>query len=373
MNCTQKKEKEKFVKFRIHHAKGFKVILETVQYINESQSKVDSGIVSSGDEELVFKIKDPEERAYKIRIPEIGFIILFISDSPLVLIESNILQPDSFKVKNSPATQTIRKFLNAQLQMMTNARNVDSKIDSLRKINAASPFADSLERSNRNQMADFFDRYKNFADTVSSPGAFLYIYNNVDFGKDFNGLHKFIIRASNRFPQHTRIQKLKNETLEFIKTLEEEYEVGQLLPSIQLKDISGNTYNTAFSKGKYIFLDIWASWNGNSLKYDKAKLEAKSKFNSDHFEIVSIGLEPEVEIWKEYIRSKKLIWIQLVDEKVWNGTVQNTLKIDSIPFNFLLNPDGRILRKAIPADSVVSVLSEYQAMILHLLPSINFI
>ncbi len=356
---NQEKGSSSKIEFHILHARDKLAYIETIPYSDESRIIIDSVKIGSGDFKCILKVENYEERPFLLRVSGTDIRINFINDVPEIVINADIIRPDSFTIEKSPANKLLKDFFTGQSKMIEDGKRAGDEIKQLIEQGDKSARYDSLVAVVNKVLKNYFSFVKSFADTVSSPGVFLAIYNSVDFGKDYTGLEKFIIRASNRFPQHTRIQKLKNETLEFVKIFEEEYEVGQLLPSIQLKDTSGYSYNTAFTKGKYVFLDIWATWNGNYLKYDNAKLEAKSKFSSDQFEIVSIGLEPEIEIWKKYIRRKKLKWIQLVDEKVWNGTVQRTLKIDSIPFNFLLNPDGRILRKAIPADSVVSVLSEY--------------
>ena len=78
-----------------------------------------------------------------------------------------------------------------------------------------------------------------------------------------------------------------------------------------------------------------------------------------NFEIVSIAIDSETEMWKDKIYSQQLNWIQLIDEKMWQGKAVQTFKIDSIPFNFLVDEKGIVIKKAIPRDSVYYYLSEY--------------
>jgi hypothetical protein len=44
--------------------------------------------------------------------------------------------------------------------------------------------------------------------------------------------------------------------------------------------------------------------------------------------------------------------VNLIDTGVWQGAVIRQWRIDSIPFNWLIGPDGKIVRKAIPRDSL---------------------
>jgi hypothetical protein len=94
------------------------------------------------------------------------------------------------------------------------------------------------------------------------------------------------------------------------------------------------------------------------LKYDQVKAIAKTNFPNDRFEIVSIALDSEKDAWRHYIEAHKFTWVQLIDEKMWRGPTLKAYSIDSIPFNFLLAPDGKILSKAIKPDSLISVLSK---------------
>ena len=357
--CNNADQYKSRIYFNIHHAKGFKVLLETVPYFNEGRGLVDSAVVKSGDDIIELKIKNPEERAYKIRIPQMSFQILVINDKPLVTIEADILHPDAFKVNNSPATQTVKIFLNEQLQRMIEAGRVDSLIKDLKSKKTSTVITDSLTRLNAKQMSDYMERYINFADTVSSPGAFLYIYNNVDFGKDYAALRKFIDRSVQRFPNHQRVLQLQKETIDFLKVFEEEYSIGQELPALQLPDTSNYNYTTALSRGKYVFIDFWSTFCLSCLQYDAVKKKAQKIFPPEKLAIISIALDEEKDAWKSYIRQNQLRWTQLIDEKMWKGEVIQKWRIDSIPFNFLLAPDGKIIRKAIPADSVISVLSGY--------------
>jgi len=224
--------------------------------------------------------------------------------------------------------------------------------------NAPKQSIDSLTREYKDGIAYFFKQYINYADSVSSPAAFLFIYNNVDFGNDHQGLKNFISRAAQRFPDNNEIQKLKQRTLEYLRIFEKEYNVGDYLPELTLPDKSGQIFSTYSVKGKYVFMDFWSTWCSACLKYDQVKATAKRNFPGDKFEVVSIALDSEKDTWRHYIEANKFNWVQLIDEKMWRGPTIKAYSIDSIPFNFLLAPDGKILSKAIKSDSVMQVLSK---------------
>ncbi len=358
VSCTNKEGSVTRLTFHIHFAYGHKVYLETVPAINEKTQIIDSALVKNGDDLIAFRISKDEERIYRLKVNGTELSIIFVDDNPAISIEANLLHPQDYRVDGSPATIALKTFMDEQAKAMETNRKRSFQIDSLKTKKTPSSLLDSLAHELNQHLADFFQRYINFADTISSPGAFLYIYNNVDFGNDHLGLKKFIVHAAERFPSHVQVQKLKKETLEFLKIFEEEYNVGDELPSIELPDVNDNRFSTSLLKGKYVLMDFWATWCDPCLKYDRYKKQLRSRFPPDKLEMVSIALEPEKEMWKNYVQKNQLDWYQLVDEQVWHGEVTRLFRIDSIPFNFILAPNGKILYKAVKPDSLLPVLQK---------------
>ena len=357
ISCSDKKYSGRKFTLNIHHAYGRKVFLETLPFQNEKKSVMDSATVKSGNDFISFNIPDTEERPFRLKIDESNLEIYFINDISETILEADILKTDDFKVIKSPATNSLKLFFNQQAYLREKGRKEFLLIDSLSRAKGSKLTIDSLTSEMNRQSKDFFHNYISFADTVSSSGAFLYVYNNIDFGKDYRALKNFIQKASQRFPHHQRIQQLKDETIEYLKIFEEEYNAGDYLPELILPGIEGKSISTFSMKGKYVFMDFWSTWCAPCLVYDKVKLNLKTKLPPDKFEIVSIALDSEKENWLNYLKGKNFSWPQLIDEKVWNGETIRRFKIDSIPFNFLLAPDGKILSKAIKPDSVLTVIS----------------
>jgi len=357
--CRSGDSERSKITVHIHYAYGFKVVLEAIPFSGEMDKLVDSATIKTGDDIIYFYLPSNEERAYVLRVDRTNFQMVFISDAKDITIEiNNVILPNQYKVYGSKATNSVHDFLNAQSNRMGDIRKKNSGIDSLRRSGADARLIDSLKKLSDGDLKDFFQRYVKFEDTVSSPGAFLYLYNNVDYENDFAGLKDFMLRNAKRFPDNKQIQKLKDETLDYLKIFEEEYNVGDVLPELVLPDRMGIKFSTYSLKGKFVFIDFWSTWCEACMQYDKEKEKAKKIFAPEKFEIVSIALDAEKEAWKNYLQQKKYDWPQLIDEKMWNGPTLKAYKIDSIPFNFLVAPDGRVLAKAIKPDSVVAVISK---------------
>ena len=64
------------------------------------------------------------------------------------------------------------------------------------------------------------------------------------------------------------------------------------------------------------------------------------------------------ERWKKAIADDKLPWIHISDLKRENF-IATLYGVQPIPDNFLVNPDGKIIAKAIRGSQIEEVLSKY--------------
>jgi thiol-disulfide isomerase/thioredoxin len=195
------------------------------------------------------------------------------------------------------------------------------------------------------------------ADTITSPAAFMRICDVIEFGNDHKGWEKFMAKAAKRFPTYQPIQELAKESMEVVSIYEEEFVVGDKLPSVILPDKLGLPVPTDSRRGKVVLIDFWSTWCPQCIPFSRAKKAARAKFPKDQFEIISIAIDSEKEEWLRVIEAEKYDWLQLIDERMWRGVTVNTLKFDSIPFNFLLSPDGKVVDKAIKPDSLLNSIS----------------
>jgi len=358
LGCKDKPPKGAKLHVTILHARDKIVYLETASVSGEAREIIDSAKLESGNATVVFTIAEQEERPFLIRVKDADLLIYVINDTKDIFVKADIIRPDEYTVENSPANAVLRRFSVEQKKILTKAEAIAVKIKESGNANnntVLKILADSLNKVNQT----YHDLFRIFADTVSSPGVFVKIYSQVEFGKDYKGSKAFITKAAARFPNHSIIQQLKEKVYANVKVFEVEYNIGDVLPDVQLPDTAGNQYTTALARGKYVFMDVWSTWCAPCMAYDWYKKKASEKFTTDKLEIISIAFEPDKDVWKQHIYRNRLRWTQLQDSKIWDGETMDKLMIDSIPFNFLLGPDGRILRKAIPADSLLPVLSQY--------------
>jgi thiol-disulfide isomerase/thioredoxin len=342
---------------RVQAAYHKKIILQQHGFNGETPVNVDSGVVQTGLDTFVFTIPEGEERLFTINVAESSIRIPYINDTKNAELYYNYATR-RYNVKNSPASEGLKAFFDAQLQLSGKLNILKFRIDSMQKIKpAAVALKDSIEIFN-SLNTDFFERYKNFADTVHSPAAFLAVYDAIIFGSDRTELKTFITKALTRFPHNSAVQKLAKNVFDYLKVFEGQYKIGDTLPELVLPDEYGINFSTYSLKGKYVLIDIWSTLCNDCVKYAGAIKKAKQLLPAEKFEAVSIAVDDEKQQWINIISRNKYNWPQLIDIDMWKGQAFKTLKFDSIPYNFLVAPDGKLIKKNISADSIITVMQQ---------------
>ena len=354
--CISNDAKPVEVRLTLHSGANQKVLLEQIPLGNEQQVIIDSAVITDGNKEVLLHIPPGEERLFRIRIPDSNVQCVFINDASEIVIDGNYINAKC-TVSNSRATALLKQFTDNQQKLAQKNYLLQQNIDRIIKINPSYSKLDSLKKQSENDRVLYFKRYIQFADTVQSPALFIAVYNNIEFGKDYTSMESFINKASSRFPSYRPVQELKKDIQSLVKIFTEEFKVGDQLPSISLPDKNGNIFSTASLQGKYYLLDFWSTWCPQCLVYNPVKKQAWQRLSAQNFEIVSVAIDAEKDEWQKIISKEAFAWPQLIDVQMWKGTAVNTLKFDSIPFNFLVSPSGRIIRKAIAADSLIKVVS----------------
>ena len=119
----------------------------------------------------------------------------------------------------------------------------------------------------------------------------------------------------------------------------------------------GNTKLSDF-KGKYVYIDVWATWCGPCIAEIPflKKVEEKYEGKNIAFVSISVDVQKDFEKWKKFVEDKQLGGIQLFADKNWNSDFIKSFGINSIPRFILIDPSGKVVSAdaARPSDSKLS-------------------
>lgn len=135
-------------------------------------------------------------------------------------------------------------------------------------------------------------------------------------------------------------------------------EVGSIAPGFTAKTPTGEQVSLKSYRGKYVLVDFWASWCGPCRHENPNVVKAYTKYKSDKFDILGVSLDQDKTAWENAIAKDGLGWNQVSDLMGWQSTLAMTYAVRSIPANFLIDPQGKIIARDLRGDDLEKKLDE---------------
>jgi thiol-disulfide isomerase/thioredoxin len=200
---------------------------------------------------------------------------------------------------------------------------------------------------------DFDQRVAGFRKGLDS---ILEKYNGIDTAlvseavKQNNSVSDYF--KNNYVAQHESA-KLKAEALE--KTAK-----GKASPKFEdYINYKGGKKSLASFKGKYVYIDLWATWCKPCIVEIPSLQKLEKKYHSKNIEFVSISTdesrrsggswEAAEKKWRDFVKARNLTGTQL-----WSGkdfSFQKAYSVTSIPRFILIDPNGNIIDSNAPRPS----------------------
>lgn len=136
---------------------------------------------------------------------------------------------------------------------------------------------------------------------------------------------------------------------------------GQKAPIFTQNNPDGKPVTLESFKGKYVLIDFWASWCGPCRMENPNVVRAYEQFKSKNFTVLGVSLDKDKGKWLKAIEDDHLKWTHVSDLGYWNNAVALLYKVRSIPQNFLLDPDGRIIGKNLRGEELSGFLQKVLA------------
>ena len=109
----------------------------------------------------------------------------------------------------------------------------------------------------------------------------------------------------------------------------------------QAVDINGKSYSLADFKGKYLYIDLWATWCGPCQRELPFLKKLESKFEGKNITFLSLSIDHDKAKWEAKVKSGDLSGVQLLIGR--GSSFQRAYNIEGIPRFLLLDKEGKII------------------------------
>lgn len=139
---------------------------------------------------------------------------------------------------------------------------------------------------------------------------------------------------------------------------------GAEAPGFSLPNMKGDTVKLSDYRGKYVLLEFWSTACGACRAEAPHLKDVFQKYREKGFDILSVSLDDaryvKREGWLNAIKQDGTgLWQQVCDFKGWkNSPVAVTYDIQSIPQNYLIAPDGKIVSENLRGSDLHDKLEE---------------
>ena len=128
---------------------------------------------------------------------------------------------------------------------------------------------------------------------------------------------------------------------------------GKKSPEFEYENFKGGTTSLNDLKGKYVYVDVWATWCGPCKREIPHLKEIEIEYEEKDiaFVSVSIDVKKDYDKWRNMVSEKELGGIQVFADNDWSSKFITDYGIKGIPRFILIDKEGNIVNSDAPRPS----------------------
>ncbi|MCB0707528.1 MAG: AhpC/TSA family protein [Saprospiraceae bacterium] len=333
---------------------GDLVILTTFDPITQVKTGVDtSSLDADGNYALNFEFKEPD--LFRVDFPSKQYFMLAI-DEGQDHITLNITGPDKGQVEITGSEDSQKLLDYDAFRAESNNRLVKVAYDAMKVATDAGDEAAEVEAVLAYAQNNMAHRRELIAFTEENIGTSIALYGTVLRWTGDDQVEKLdqLVRAFAKVHPDLKMTAAMEAKVDRYKKVA----IGAVAPDIVQPNQNGKSTSLYQSKGTYTLIDFWASWCGPCILQIPDLKEAKEKFGPLGFEIFSVSADTKGDRWKAAINEHQLDWPNVSDLKGWESEAANAYNVTFLPFNLLIDSEGKIVAKNLHSKALQNKLTE---------------
>lgn len=159
-----------------------------------------------------------------------------------------------------------------------------------------------------------------------------------------------------------------------IIALKEDFPAGSASPEFHnYENFKGGTTSLADLRGKYVYVDIWATWCAPCKAEIPFLKELEAEYHDKNITFVSMSIDDDKrhkgswekahQAWKKMVADKELGGVQIMAPKGWESDFIKDYRINGIPRFILIDPEGNVVDPSAPRPSNPELKTMLETMI----------
>lgn len=372
VSCAGKTGKDFVVSGSLLNTHTTMVYLEEVPIANMQPRIVDSSPVRK-DGHYSLQATPIEENLYQVRLDKYVYPVATVINDVSKITLNAVFGPsgdefaEDYEVKGSPASAQMKDFIHGYSNRLKDLYFKDRKIDSLQQAVADSNILEELATDRNKVAAEFRDFCIQTVNKSESPALSMFALSYYQTTANQNPQLKvepigndqlltLLKNMAGRFPNHQGVASIiKIATSQLTKSTGW---VGKPAPEIALSDTKGNEIKLSSFRGKYVLVDFWASWCKPCRHENPNVVSAYTRFRDKNFTILGVSLDTDKDSWLNAIKEDGLAWTHISDLKGWKSAAIPLYNIEFIPFNVLVDTDGKVIAQNLSGKKIEEKLEE---------------